>query len=477
MMSAPEQDASAAMARHIAPGPKGRPILGNLLDFRKDRLSLFLQAKNKYGDIVRFSAGRRTLFLISSPAMIKYVLQDNNKNYALVRRRKEKFKLLLGNGLITSEGELWRQQRRLVQPAFHQQKIRNFTTTMVNLTIHMLRRWQQFEENNRPFDVAVEMEELTLAIVTQTLFGSTLTPQETQTITAIMPSVLYRTNRRIDSFTGFLKNLPTHANRQYKRDLHELETILNRLIEERRRIDEKPSDLLGLLVTAFETESAGGMDRKQLRDEVMTLFLSGHETTANHLAWTWYLLSQHPGVRQRLQEEIDVVLQGNLPTLESLEYLPYTRMVIDESLRLYPPAWAFSRCAIRDDEIGGYHIPSGAHIIISSYVVHRHPEYWQNPERFDPERFRRAQKHKQSQDNEWPKYAYFPFGGGPRLCIGNNFALMEATLVLAVVAQQYELHLMPSHPVQPEGAITLRPKNGIMVTLRSRMRGNKRSTL
>lgn len=451
----------------IAPGPVGNFIFGNLYGIQDDRLHAFMQLRQDYGDVVRLRIGTRTIHLVSHPDLIEYVLQDNNRNYTK-GRGLEKAKPLLGNGLLTSEGEFWRRQRRLAQPAFHRKKIAGFVETMTQATARMLSRWDEHLDKTEPLNIAGEMMRLTLDVVSRTLFSTGLKPGETESVANALPFILRETTRRLSSPLGLREYLPIQANQQFQVNLAALNQIVYRIIDERRRVveagsqDDLPEDLLSMLMFARDEETGERMNDRQLRDEVMTIFLAGHETTANNLAWTFYLLSKHPQIRAQLQEEIDRLLGGRTPVLEDIPNLVYTRQILDESLRMFPPAWAIGRQAIQEDQVGGYRIPDGSGIVISSYVVHRHPEFWENPEGFDPSRFEPQKVH------ERPHYAYIPFGGGPRLCIGNNFALQESTLVLAMVTQRYGLDLVPDHSVVAETAITLRPRYGIQMFLNPR---------
>jgi cytochrome P450 len=456
---APHQTDEAPL---IAPGPPGTLVFGNALLLQKDRPNVFLAMRNQYGDVVRFAVGSRVIHLVSHPDLAKYVFQDNNRNY-LKGRGLEKIKPLLGEGLLTSEGEFWRRQRRLMQPAFHRQKINAFLPVMAENTYRMFERWRALlESGTTSLNVAAEMMRLTLEVVSRTLFSTGLSSQEMDAVAEAMPIVLREANRRTTSILDLREKLPTPAKRQFQHEIEALDAIVYRIIDNRRRSGEERPDLLGMLMAAQDEESGEQMSDRQLRDEVMTIFLAGHETTANNLSWTLYLLSLHPQVREKLQQEVDQVLGADAPTLEDVPRLVYTRQVIDEALRLYPPAWAVARQTVEADQIGGYLIPAGSNVIISPYVIHRHPDFWVNPQGFDPGRFEPQAVQAR------PHYAYIPFGGGPRQCIGNNFALLEGTLILAMLTRQFELDLVPGYPVVPETSITLRPTQGIHMTLRSR---------
>jgi cytochrome P450 len=322
-------------------------------------------------------------------------------------------------------------------------------------------QWHTRVRDDRPFDVMRDMMSVTLDIVAQALF-STDASSDAHVVGPALDTALTEMNyRALHVFVPPLE-VPTAHNRRYVRARGTLDRIVYRIIDERLRIGEDNGDLLSMLVHAHDEDTGERMNRQELRDEVMTLYLAGHETTAMNLTWTWYLLAQNPHAERNLHAELDGVLGGRTPTVDDLPRLPYTRMVIDEALRLYPPAWSVARQAITDDEIGGYLIPKGTPLTMVQFITHRHPEFWDDPERFDPERWTGARAVQR------PKYAYFPFGGGPRLCIGNNFALMEAQLVLATLAQRYRVRVVPHHPVVLEPLITLRPKYGLQATLEAR---------
>lgn len=444
-----------------APGPTGWQMGRKLLNAQRNPVRNFLQAQQTFGGVVQLPLGLRKLYLVSDPEAVKYVLQDNNRNYTK-RGNVDNQLTLSGNGLLNSEGDFWRRQRRLAQPAFHRQHIAAFGTAMVEETEKMLAQWETYTAAQRPFDVAQEMMHLTLAIVSRTLFGTALSEAEMNQVGQAMPHLLRETRKRVLRPRAILHKLPTRTNRAYDRYLAQLDSIVYRMINERRQSGAEKNDLLGLLLAARDEETGEGMSDLQLRDEAMTIFLAGHETTANLLAWAWYLLGQHTAVRQRLQAELQEVLGGRLPTTADMPHLTYTNMVIQEVMRLYPPAWAILRTNTEPDTVGGYHIPAHSTLVLSAYVLHHRADLWPNPESFDPERFTPEQQ------KERHRYAYLPFGGGPRLCIGNNFALMEAALIMATIAQRVDLQLVPGHPVEMETAITLRPRYGIQIIVHAR---------
>ncbi|MCZ7567118.1 MAG: cytochrome P450 [Ardenticatenaceae bacterium] len=447
----------------IAPGPQGYPLFGSLPDFRRDPLTFYLNAQRQFGDVIRFRGGPWRWYLLAHPDDVKHVLQDNHPNY-----RKGRFYDLLrptlGEGLLTSEGRFWLQQRRLAQPAFHRQRLASFATTMTDATARMLERWQVYARSGEPFNVAAEMMRLTLEVVGGTLFSTDVTG-EAEAVGRALTVVIEYVNDLETRLFPLPPSIPTPANRRYRAAQRTLDEVVRHVIDERRRAGTDRGDLLSMLLLAQDEETGASMNDRQLRDEVMTIFLAGHETTANALAWTWYLLSKHPSAGRRLHAELADMLGGRRPTVEDLPRLNYARMVIEEALRLYPPVWGFGRQAITDDEVGGYFLPANSLVVLSPYVTHRHPDFWENPEGFDPQRF--MPQHAAAR----PRFAHFPFSGGPRQCIGNAFAMMEAQLILAMVAQRYRLDLVPGHSVEAEPTVTLRPRHGILVTLHEQAGG------
>ncbi len=451
-METPTQ--AAAARRRIPPGPRGRPVVGSRFDFLHNSLPFITDVAQRYGDVAQYRMVRWSWYQINHPDGVQRVLQENNHNYTKGVMTLGIITPVLGDGLFTSEGALWLHQRRLMQPMFHRRRITAFGTIMTDATHNMFDRWQPAIDAGKPLDMLSEMSHLTMNIVTAALFSTHLNADSSavsEAVTTLVDDIGYRFE--VPLYPP--PQVPTPRNRRRNQSLHTLDQAMYRIIEERRHGHAEHDDLLGLLMAATDEETGRGMSNKQLRDEVATLFGAGHETTAVTLTWAWYLLHQHPAVLARLRAELDAVLGGRPPTVADLPNLPYTRMVIDETLRLYPPAWITNRQAVADDEICGYHIPANVFVLLSPYVLHRHPAWWNEPERFDPERFlpeRSANR---------PRYAYFPFGGGPRQCIGQGFALTEAALILATVAQQYDLRLAPNHQVEAQALATLRPRGGL----------------
>jgi cytochrome P450 len=456
-----QKSRAVILPRHkAAPGPRGHLLFGNVRDIQRDPLGFGSTMSRQYGNVVRMRFFIWPAYLINHPDGVKHVLQENQQNYNKDLYPYKIFKPLLGRGLVTNDGKSWLHQRRLMQPAFHRKRLDAFGSLMTDATVTMLDQWQDFATRDQPLDIAAEMLRLTLRIVGQTLFNIDLS-DETQIVGQAVTTVNKLLSDYIYApFPPF--NVPTSRNRRLQVSYRALDQVVHDIITHRRNQYTDTGDLLSMLLLARDEETGQGMDDQQVRDEVITLLIAGHETVSTALTWTWYLLSQYPHVERQLHTELDNVLGGHLPKLEHLARLSYTRMVLEEALRLYPPAWIFGRKAIADDEIGGYAIPANSIIVLSPYITHRHPAFWGNPEVFDPERF----IPKRSADR--PHFAYFPFGGGPRVCIGNNFALMEMQLILATVAQRYKLRLVPGHPVEPEAFLSLRPRYGLPMTLHRR---------
>jgi cytochrome P450 len=360
---------------------------------------------------------------------------------------------LVGQGLLTSDGDAWLRQRRLMQPAFHRQRIAALGQMMVDETLAALARWQDPAQRGAPIAVDQEMMRLTLSIVGKALLSVDLGDEASE-----FGQAFKQANARFgyeNMVSIMLPWLPTRQNRQYKAAVQTMDRLVYEIIARRRAEPGEHDDLLTMLLAARDEETGRGMSDRQLRDEMMTILLAGHETTANALTWTFYLLSQYPEAAARLHAEMDDVLAGRPPGIADLPRLPYTRMVLQEALRLYPPAWSIARRAIEDDELGGYPVPAGSVVHISLYALHRHPRLWDAPDAFRPERFDEAEVEKRH------KFAYLPFSAGPRKCIGDQFAMTEGQLILATVAQRFDLALAPHQRIDTAALITLNPKHGM----------------
>ena len=440
----------------MPPGPRGDFLLGSLRRVQHEPLELLREGFREYGDVVRYRFGNTRAFLLAHPDHIRHVLHDNHRNYDKNNVDYAMLRRLLGNGLLTSDGAFWLRQRRLMAPMFHRQRVAGFCNLMVNSTLEMFDLWEELALIGEPLDIADEMARLTLKIVAKALFSADVSDDA-----GAIGAALTEVNRQLGEFSllDMLWMIPTPRKRRFHAAVRALDQVVGKIIDERRRSAYRNQDLLSMLLEAVDEETDKGMTPRQVRDEVLTLLLAGHETTANALAWTWYLLAQNPAAADKLHQEVVGVLGRRAPDGLDLPQLPYTRMVVEESMRLYPPAWAISRNAIGDDEIGGYHVRRKTNLIICSFITHRHPEFWEEPERFDPERFSPARSEGR------PNFAYLPFGGGPRICIGNSFAMTEAQLVVATVAQRYRLRLVPGHPVELHPLVTLRPRHGMRMTV------------
>ncbi len=433
------------------PGPKGLPFLGNLLDFSRDVLRYYGEWAQQYGDIVALRLGTWPAVLLNHSDYAEYVLVKNHRNFIKFPFFFRHVGAIFGQGLLTSEGEVWQRQRRLMAPAFHAQRLAGYGDTMVRYSERMLESWQPGDVR----DVHAEMMALTLRIAAKTLFDAD-TDEDVAEIGQAFDAVAEEIAVRIPRLFRIPDAVPTPGNVRYRRGVRRIDRLVTRIIQGRRQHPGDRGDLLSMLMAARDDEGQSMTDR-QLRDEVITLLLAGHETTALALSWTWHLLSQHPDADATLAAELRDVLGGRAPSVSDLPNLRFTEQAVTEAIRLYPPAWGFGRQAIADCEIGGYAIPAGTTIIISPWVLHRDPRHFERPTEFRPERW--------SGDlaRQLPRFAYIPFGGGPRICIGNRFAMMESVLILATAAQRFRLEWQSDHPVVPLPSITLRPKGGVWV--------------
>lgn len=446
-----------AAASVLPPGP--RPVIpgANFIAIRRDPIRFLTGLAEQYGDLVYFKLGPQPVFLLNNPDYIRDALVTHNRNF-MKGEGLQRAKRLLGEGLLTSEGEFHLRQRRLAQPAFHRQRIAGYAATMVEYAARTRDEWRAGETR----DIAREMMRLTLAIAGKTLFDADV-ESEADEIGEALTTTFALFNRVSLPFAQWLDRLPLPATKRFQKARQRLDSTIYRIINERRAAAVDRGDLLSMLIAARDDEGDGtGMTDEQLRDEAMTIFLAGHETTANALTWTWYLLSQHPEVAARFHAEIDEALKGRLPSAEDFPRLRYTEMVLAESMRLYPPAWLIGRRALSDYQINGYRIPARSILLLSQYVTHHDARFFPDPFRFDPERWTPEARESR------PKFSYFPFGGGPRLCIGEHFAWMEGVLVLATIAQRFRMRLAPGHPVEMQPLVTLRPKHGMKLILEAR---------
>ncbi len=438
------------------PGPRSIGNLREVISLRRDPLKFLTALARDYGPVSRFTVGRLHFFLFTSPEAVREILVTNHERMHK-GRALQRAKVLLGEGLLTSEDEFHKRQRRLVNPAFHRERLPGYAQEMITAAQRATETWR----DGARVDMAHEMMALTLEIVGRTLFSTDLRGQASE-IGQAMHDIMSMMNRLISPFASLLNYVPLPGTYRYWRARFRLESAIATMIRERRASGRDCGDLLSMLLLARDEAGGPGMSDQQVRDEAMTIFLAGHETTANALTWTWYLLAQHPQVEARLHKELDAVLGGRPPRFEDYRQLGYTERVLAESMRLFPPAWIVGRTALEDLEVDGYQIPAKSILLVSQYLNHRSPEYFPNPENFDPDRFLPEAV------AERPKLSYFPFGAGPRQCAGESFAWMEGVLVLATLAQEWRAALIADQPVELLPAITLRPRHGMSMTLERR---------
>jgi cytochrome P450 len=441
----------------LPPGPKGHFLLGSLAPGSRDGLAFYAQCARDYGDVVRLRYLHVPICLLMHPRDIEYVLVTNPANFTKSADYRALARVL-GNGLLTNEGKPWQRQRGLIQPAFRRENILSYAPVMSRAASRMLESWTEGESRN----VHADLMAVRLEIVAQCLCG------------AEVGGIADRVGKAMEVITDrFMTDagqalllpfdLPDFLAPARRNAIRDLKKIIDGIIRERRAPHQPPGDLLDTLLHARDAEGHP-MNDPQLHDEVMTLFLAGHETTAIALSWTCYLLAQHPQVEAKIVEELNAALGDREPIPEDLPRLRYTEMVLKESMRLYPPVWRIARKAVADCEIGGYRVTSGTNIFIFQSLTQRDPRFFTNPDAFDPERWREDPV----RSGKIPRFAYFPFGGGPRVCVGAAFAMLEATLLLAMIEQKFHLDLVPGHLVKPVPSVTLRPERGIRVTLHRR---------
>lgn len=448
----------------VAPGPRGYLSIGSLHRLGRDPLEWLTGMARQYGDVVRLKLGPLQTYLLSHPDGIQHVLQDNSRNYG----KGPSYQLMtpvIGKGLLTSDGPDWLRQHRLIQPAFQRRGVAAYIDLITDATTAMLGRWHLIAERGQSFDVAAEMIRLTRTIMSRLLFGADVTDDSAPLIQSLLlagtvgEQITRESTTNVPALLRAFGVLPKRASRRIQRTMDAVDQVLYTLIDERRQADQDRGDLLTKLIQARDETTGGRLSDREIRDALVTIFLAGNETTAVGLAWLWYLLSRYPDVAECLDAELANMLGGRVPTYDDLPKLAYTGMVIAETFRLYPPIWMLLRRAHDADTIGGWHIPAGATMILSPYVTQRSATLWERPEAFVPERFAPQQAAQR------PHYAYFPFGGGAHICMGRHLALLEAPLIVAMVAQQYRLELVSTQPAAPQPMITLRPHQGIPMVL------------
>lgn len=447
--------ASQEVHQRYAPGPKGSFIFGNLKRMRSDPLGLFMDAFRDFGDIVRL----RLIFnvhLIIHPDHVRRVLQGEHSHKYKKGKLYDRIKPLIGEGLLASEGHHWIRQRRLIQPAFRPRSLSVYAEIMQEESERMLRKWETLAKTRAEFKVSDEMTEVTLRIIGRTMLSIDL-ESSVDSVLANLPTVLTTLNERFQQIL-YAPFLLTPANRRFNKALGALDTVVHGVINERKATGLQNDDFLSTLISARD-EAGNGMTPKQLRDEVMTMLLAGHETTSNALSWTLSLLAEHQDIQDEVRREAQSALGSDTSLMTMVRSLSYTKMVFQESMRLYPPVWILGRSVVEDDRIDGYRIPKGSAVLLSPFVTHRHPAIWERPNEFDPSRF-----HPEHAENR-PQFSYFPFSGGPRTCIGDRFSLMEGQVVLANILSRYRILPGTHGTVIPEPSVTLRPKGGVHIRI------------
>lgn len=432
-------------------------LFGNVAQLRKERIKFFLTQQKDLGDIYQIKVPTRKVVVVSKPDWIKHILVDNNKNYTK-SFAYDSIKIFLGNGLLTSEGEYWKRQRRLAQPAFHKEKLALMFNNMIEQTQKCIDHIDAFADTNQPINLNKELYKLTLDIVNSTLFYNEV-DNTTDKIYHLVSKASEIISKRIDLPFQLPEWIPTANNIHQKNIIKEMDALFFSIIDRRRQKQETHEDLLSMLMEAKDEETGEGMSNQQLRDEILTIFVAGHETTQIALSWTLYLLSKNPDKNEILLKEIDETLKGELPTPINIRGLHYLKQVIDESMRCFPPAWIMGRRTIEKDVVNGFEIEPNTNVIMPIYVVHHDASVWEDPYEFKPERF--ASENLKDKH----KYSYFPFGGGPRLCIGNNFAIQEMQVCLAMLLQKYRIEIDENFVPELDPLVTLRPKNTLFAKL------------
>jgi cytochrome P450 len=457
---------SAAAKSAEPPGPRGHWLLGCAPAMQADMLGFYQDVARDYGDIAKLRVMHLTFYFLNSPQHIHHVLAGNERNYRRSDFGNKLLKIAMGDNIITTDGADWLGRRKLMQPLFTRRQVGRFAELMVAQAERMLERLTREAATGATIDIDAAMKRITLSVVGRAMFNLDLGDDHNEIAAHLKEGGDYFVYRYKNPMAPPLW-MPTARNRAFRRSMAGVADLVPRLVAERRAAlasdrNAVPDDLLTRLLEARFEDTGQGFTDAELKNEIGVMIGAGYETTALTLGWTAYLLSQHPEISTRLEQEVDETLRGRSPTLQNVDRLTYTRMVIDESMRLYPASWGMARTSIGTDEFGPYRIPAGANIIFSAYVLHRRPDIWPDPERFDPERFASARQ------TERPSCSFIPFGFGRRSCLGNHFALLEATLVLAMVVQRFRFHLAPGHDVTPEPLMTMGPRGGLPMILEPR---------
>ena len=444
-------------------GPKGYPLIGSISKLASpNRLEWLQSITNTYGDVVAFNLLKKKFYLINHPDLVKDLLTRNSDNYTKKTVGFKIIKVVLGESTFTSMGDEWRRKRLAVQPSFHKSKIVNLATIMTDCIEEMLTEWETLCDDGQTLQLTDAMMHVTLKVVVKALFSSALSDADIHAIATAFTPLLEATNRRVLLPIQFLHKLPLSNNKKYQGYIKTLDDIIYRIIKERKATDDKPLDLLQMLIDATDEATGLPLTDQELRNEAMTMFIAGHETTANAMSWLWTVLSSKSDIREKIEQEVDEVLGDKMPVASDFANLPYCLKVFKETMRLYPPVPILPRQVEKDTTLGGYDIKGGSGVLFSPHLLHRHPDFWDAPEVFDPNRFDKAEERKRH------TYAYLPFGGGARVCVGNNFALMEAVFIIAMTTQRFRVNLAPDTNFEPLVGLTTKPKFALNAQLQRR---------
>jgi cytochrome P450 len=455
-----QQSIAIDTPEHQIPETPGLPLVGSIPTILNQQLNFLDLAQQQFGNIYRINLGVTSIVMLGHPAYAQYVLRDNARNFRKGGAMWDSVRTMLGNGLVVSEGDLWMRQRRMMNPHFHHQQLRTMTALMLDAIETAMRDWAGWAESGEAVDMLHAFNRITMKVIVQSMFGNDLSNEDSEMMGTEMAYALdFMLQNMV--FQAVPTWIPVPGRARYQQALARVDAFLYRIIKQRRQMTDQPQDLLGMLLQLVDDESGAAMTDQQIRDEVATLFLAGYETTALTLSWGVHHLSNHPEVVMRLQSEIDHVLGQHLPTFETLQHLPYTHAVLQEIMRVHPPAFWIPRTAIEDAVIDGYPISAGQMVGVSVYNIHHNPTIWPEPEKFDPDRF--------SPDNAHNRHAlaWMPFGAGQRMCIGRDFSFMEGTFILTRILQQYTFKAAGAAPVAALST-TLRPKNGVLMRLEKR---------
>lgn len=442
------------MSLPLAPGPAGKPLIGSLLELRRDALGFVTRMREEYGDLVRLRLGPHRAFLVTHPDLVRHVLLGNGGGYARGGVFYDTLTEFLGQGQLTSTGPHWLRLRRMTQPVFKRERLLPFCKTINEQTSVILDRWNLASRSGEAVDVSRDLSELTLSVVGRTVFGVDL-GSEAGAVGQATTDVIDYVMSRSEATVPLPSWLPTPLGIRYRRARKVLDDLIYGVIAERRASGSFPDDLLSMMMQARDEESGEGMTDEQLRDQVVTMLMAGHETTANALSWACYLLALNPDRANRLVADVDDILRGEMPEAGHVPRLDYVRMVVEESMRIYPPAWFFGRAVLQDDVMAGHPVPAGSMVIVSPYVVHHHPDFWDRPAAFVPERFDAS-----NSEGRHP-YSYIPFGGGAHFCVGKNLAMLEAVMVLASLVSRFRLKLVDGYRAEMDPGLSLRIRDGL----------------